>query len=117
MFENTRSLISEAGLQYLHVFPYSERDGTPAARMPQVPKHIRKQRAAILRKEGEKELHKFFAKNIGLKVNLLVEKNNMAHTENFIPVNLEGELKTGQIVKASLSSFTKDYMLAKTENA
>ena len=45
MFENTRSLISEANIQYLHVFPYSEREGTPASRMPQVPLHIRKKRA------------------------------------------------------------------------
>jgi threonylcarbamoyladenosine tRNA methylthiotransferase MtaB len=113
MFENTKRLIAEAGLQYLHVFPYSEREGTPAARMPQVPKHIRKERAAILRAEGIKELHKFFAKNIGLDVNVLVEKNNMAHTENFIPVKLDGEYIVGQIVKATLSSFGIEYMIAK----
>jgi len=112
MFENTRKLISEAGLQYLHVFPYSEREGTPAARMPQVPKNIRKTRAAILRAEGLKELHKFFAENLGLDVNVLVEKNNMAHTENFIPVKLEGAFEMGEIVKAKLYSFEKDYMMA-----
>ena len=112
MFENTRKLISEAGLQYLHVFPYSEREGTPAARMPQVPKNIRKERAAILRAEGIKELHKFFAENLGLDVNVLVEKNNMAHTENFIPVKLEGAFEMGEIVKAKLYSFEKDYMMA-----
>lgn len=113
MFENTRRLISEAGLQYLHVFPYSEREGTPAARMPQVPKQIRKERAAILRAEGIQELHKFFAQNVGKDVNVLVEKNNMAHTENFIPVKLEGEYDMGQIIKAKLYSFEAEYMIAK----
>ena len=113
MFENTRRLISEAGLQYLHVFPYSEREGTPAARMPQVPKQIRKERAAILRAEGIKELHKFFARNVGKDVNVLVEKNNMAHTENFIPVKLDGEYDMGQIIKAKLHSFEAEYMIAK----
>ena len=113
MFENTRRLISEAGLQYLHVFPYSEREGTPAARMPQVPKQIRKERAAILRAEGIKELHKFFTRNVGKDVNVLVEKNNMAHTENFIPVKLDGEYDIGQIIKAKLDSFEAEYMIAK----
>ena len=113
MFENTRRLISEAGLQYLHVFPYSEREGTPAARMPQVPKQIRKERAAILRVEGIKELHKFFTRNVGKDVNVLVEKNNMAHTENFIPVKLDGEYDIGQIIKAKLDSFEAEYMIAK----
>ena len=53
-FQNTIKLISEAGLNKLHVFPYSEREGTPAAKMPQIPVKIRRERARILRKEGEK---------------------------------------------------------------
>ena len=69
--------------------------------------------AAILRAEGIKELHKFFAQNIGRDVNILVEKNNMAHTENFIPVKLEGEYNVGQIIKATLYSFEMEYMIAK----
>lgn len=113
MFENTRSLISEAGIQYLHVFPYSEREGTPAARMPQVPMNIRKERAAILRAEGAKELDKFFNQNLGSMVELLVEKNNMAHSENFIPVKLEGEFTSGQLVNAQLVSVFSEYMSAK----
>ncbi len=113
MFENTRSLISEAGLQYLHVFPYSEREGTPAARMPQVPTNIRKERAAILRAEGKKELEKFFKHNIGRATELLIEKNNMAHSDNFIPVKLEGEFTPGQIVEAKLEKYKEEYMLAK----
>jgi threonylcarbamoyladenosine tRNA methylthiotransferase MtaB len=113
MFENTKKLISEAGLQYLHIFPYSEREGTPAARMPQVPKNIRKERAAILRAEGIKELHKFFNQNIGRDVNILVEKNNMAHTENFIPVKIDGNYNVGEVIKAKLHSFSSNYMIAR----
>ncbi|ACP53452.1 MiaB-like tRNA modifying enzyme [Rickettsia africae ESF-5] len=110
MFENTRQLISEAELQYLHVFPYSEREGTPAARMPQVPKNIRKERAAILRQEGQNQLTEFFKKHIGQKVELLVENNNIAHTENFIPVKLDKPLEIGQIFKAKLVAIEENYM-------
>jgi threonylcarbamoyladenosine tRNA methylthiotransferase MtaB len=113
MFENTRMLISQAQIQYLHVFPYSERDGTPAARMPQVPPVVRKKRAALLRAEGKKELLKFFEHNIGSKTKLLVEKNNVAHTENFIPVKLEGSYYSGQLIEAQLMSFNDKYMLAR----
>lgn len=110
MFENTRKLISEAELQYLHVFPYSEREGTPAARMPQVPKNIRKERAKILRQEGQNQLTEFFKKHIGQKVELLVENNNIAHTENFIPVKLDKPLEIGQIFKAKLVAIEENYM-------
>ena len=113
MFENTRRLISEAGIQYLHVFPYSEREGTPAARMPQVQMHIRKERAAILREEGRRELNKFFKQNIGRKVALLVEKNNIAHSESFIPVKLEGNFPSGQLLNAELIASDAEYMRAK----
>ncbi|MFP3120303.1 tRNA (N(6)-L-threonylcarbamoyladenosine(37)-C(2))-methylthiotransferase MtaB [Rickettsia sp. R2] len=110
MFENTRKLISEAELQYLHVFPYSEREGTPAARMPQVPQNIRKERAEILRQEGQNQLTEFFKKHIGQKVELLVENNNIAHTENFIPVKLDKPLEIGQIFKAKLVGIEENYM-------
>ncbi len=117
MFENTRNLIAETGLQYLHVFPYSEREGTPAARMPQMPMKIRKERAAILRKAGQQELVKFFKSNIGQKVELLVEGNNIAHSENFIPVKMDDssrvkQFESGQLVQAELSSFSEKYMFA-----
>ncbi len=101
---------SEAELQYLHVFPYSEREGTPAARMPQVPKAIRKERAEILRQEGQNQLSEFFKKHIGQKVELLVENNNIAHTENFIPVKLDKPLEIGQIFKAKLVGIEEGHM-------
>ncbi len=112
MFENTQKLISEADLQYLHVFPYSERDETPAARMPQVAKLIRKKRAEILRKQGIQQLTKFYHRNIGNNVELLVENNKIAHTENFIPVKLHQELTSGQLIKAKLVAVEGSYMLS-----
>lgn len=110
MFENTRALITEADLQYLHIFPYSERDETPAARMPQVAKSIRKARAEILRSVGQQQLTKFFQKNIGREAQILVEHNQMAHTENFIPVKLDQALEAGQVIKARLLSAEENYM-------
>lgn len=112
MFENTRKLIEEAQIQYLHVFPYSEREGTPASRMPQVAVDIRKKRAAILREEGQKQLKIFFNKNIGNDVSLLVENNNMSHSENFIPVRLEGDFTPGQVITARLQSGNEKHMKA-----
>lgn len=102
MFENTLKLITEADLQYLHIFPYSEREGTPAARMPKVDTHIRKERAKILRQEGEINLQKFYKKFSSTKANILVEKENFGHTENFIPVNIEGNAKKGSIIHSEI---------------
>src|SRR5471032_1627607 len=65
MFENTRALVEEVNLTYLHVFPYSARVGTPAARMPQVPSPVRKERARILRAAGERQVAKHLAEQVG----------------------------------------------------
>lgn len=115
MFENTKNLIEEAGLQYLHVFPYSERNDTPAARMPQVKPEIRKKRASILRAAGEQQQQKFFKENIGRQAKILIERNNLAHTENFIPVKLETDCQPGEIRIAQLIALTPNsaQMMAK----
>lgn len=113
MFENTRLLISEAQLQYLHIFPYSSRAGTPAARMPQIDKKIRHIRAKTLREEGEKELIKFYESHIGKIVEVLVENDNRGHSQNFIPVKFEIDIEAGQLVMAKLVSVIDDFMLAK----
>lgn len=102
MFQNTANIIKEADLQFLHIFPYSEREGTPARRMPQVPPLVRKERAALLRKIGEDNLDNYYKKFDGFKASILVEKNNMGHTENFIPVNIQFEASEGQIIESSL---------------
>jgi len=84
-FERTLSLVGEADLVYLHVFPYSARQGTPAARMPQVPKAVRKQRAARLRAEGVRSLARLLARQIGRPSRLLVERGGRGRTEPFAP--------------------------------
>lgn len=113
MFQNTYNLISEAGLQLLHVFPYSARENTPAARMPQVEKKIRKDRAALLRQEGDKELEKFFIHNaIGKKYKVLVEKDNLARSENFLQVRLPRNYNEGEILEVEISSYKNKELIA-----
>ena len=102
MFENSKKLVEEAGIQYLHIFPYSEREGTPAARMPQVPMHIRKTRSAILREKGDIELRKFMLLNDGMTASVLVEHDFKGRTENFLPVKLNDHIPVGEIVKMKL---------------
>ena len=110
MFENTRVMVEEAGLTYLHIFPYSEREGTPAAKMPQVAKALRKQRAAILRAEGKKQLQKFLASRVGKTESVLVEDNNIGRTEHFAEVRLDGVL--GEIKEIKISASETNYLLA-----
>jgi threonylcarbamoyladenosine tRNA methylthiotransferase MtaB len=98
MFQNTLNIVEEAGLQYLHVFPYSEREGTPASRMPQVAKPIRKERAQRLREEGEKHLIEFLNKCINNQMQVIVEKENLARGENFATVILDKKVTPGQIL-------------------
>jgi len=112
MFENTKRLISEASLQYLHVFPYSPRPETPAARMPQVEKVVRKARAAILRAEGESELQKFLVQHIGKEANILVESDNKGHTENFIPVKFLSNQESGSIITSVLHQIENSSMIS-----
>jgi threonylcarbamoyladenosine tRNA methylthiotransferase MtaB len=114
MFENTRALISEAGLQYLHVFPYSARPDTPAARMPQVEKVVRKLRAAILRQEGADAVRLFFKQHSGKIANILVENENKGHTENFIPIKFESQhsVVSGSIVTSAIFDIEQEFMMA-----
>jgi len=86
MFENTASLVADCGLTYLHVFPYSPRPGTPAARMPQVPVQIRKARAARLRDTGAAALGTFLESRIGTTARVLVEKPGFGRSEHYAPV-------------------------------
>ena len=103
MFENTRALVSEVGLTYLHVFPYSARVGTPAARMPQVPLAVRKQRAGILRAEGDKQLEKYLANQVGKTLSVIVEQDGFSgHSEGFAPVKLKEKAEVGSLVNVSI---------------
>jgi threonylcarbamoyladenosine tRNA methylthiotransferase MtaB len=102
MFENTRKLVSEAGLTYLHVFPYSARTGTPAAKMPQVLKATRKSRAATLRAEGEAQLAAYLQTRIGSTQQVVVEKGTTGRTEHFSLIQLDTEHPAGTLLTATV---------------
>ncbi len=104
MFENTLNLVHEAGLQHLHVFPYSERSGTPAAKMPQLPKQVRKERAARLRAAGEVELAKYLSTQKGRTISAIVEQDNFARAEDFSLVEIASGQKIGELVSVEVAS-------------
>jgi threonylcarbamoyladenosine tRNA methylthiotransferase MtaB len=89
MFQNTLALVEECDLAMLHVFPFSPRAGTPAARMPQVPRDQVKARAARLRAAGDKALARRFSAEIGSTRSALVERPGLGRTEHFLPVTLD----------------------------
>lgn len=97
MFENTLRLVDEVGLTYLHVFPYSAREGTPAAKMPQVPLKIRKERAAKLRAAGEKQLQKYLESRIGKTERIVMEKPRLGRSEGFAMVELASDQTVGSV--------------------
>ncbi|MEQ1705614.1 MAG: tRNA (N(6)-L-threonylcarbamoyladenosine(37)-C(2))-methylthiotransferase MtaB [Rickettsiales bacterium] len=103
MFQNTLDLVNETGLIYLHVFPYSARAGTPAAKMPQVAKAIRKERAAKLREAGEVNLQKYLESQIGVTSEILVEKGRIGKTPQFAPVELDRECEAGSTVNCVIT--------------
>ena len=86
MFENTLNIVKECDLTYLHVFPYSARQGTPAARMPQVFKSVIKERAQRLRDLGKQQLKAHLQSCLGHTRSVLVERDGKGHTEHFTPV-------------------------------
>jgi threonylcarbamoyladenosine tRNA methylthiotransferase MtaB len=104
MFQNTLRLIDEAGLTYLHVFPFSARAGTPAAKMPQVARGAVKERASRLRSKGEEKLKSHFAKLSGQVRDVLVEKSDTGRTPCFAPVRIEGGAEPGSIVRMVLTA-------------
>jgi threonylcarbamoyladenosine tRNA methylthiotransferase MtaB len=103
-FEGSISLIAACGLSFLHVFPYSARPGTPAARMPQLPAPVVKERAARLRAAGEQALQGFLAGEIGQRRAVLVERPGFGRTEHAVGVRLaDRALKAGRIVGRTIT--------------
>jgi threonylcarbamoyladenosine tRNA methylthiotransferase MtaB len=104
MAENTRRLVDEAGLDFLHVFPFSAREGTPAARMPQLDGRLVAERAARLRDVGEAATARFLAGRIGAEAALLVERAGEGHTEHFAPARLaSGSALPGEVVRVRIT--------------
>ena len=103
MFERTLALIDEAGFTHLHVFPFSARRGTPAARMPQVPKALRQERAARLRVAGQHAMARFLERQVGRSAQVLVERKGRGRSETFSPFRIDTDgaaPSAGEIVTA-----------------
>ena len=107
MFANTLRIVGEADLTYLHVFPYSPRQGTPAARMPQVSKRVARDRATLLRAEGDKQFTKLCASRVGAIENVLIERNGLGRTEQFVPVAVAGG-QPGELLSARITGVAAD---------
>lgn len=101
MAANSARLAEEIGIAHLHVFPYSPRPGTPAARMPQLDRALIKARAAELRATADRLQATHLAAHVGTHQKLLVERNEMAHTEDFTLVAAPG-MKAGSLVEVSI---------------
>ena len=97
-FENTLKLVEEAGLAFLHVFPYSARPGTPAARMPPVKGPVIKDRARRLREAGQAGLERHLQRQVGRVLSGLVERDGVARAEDFTEIAFSGEALSGQIL-------------------
>ncbi|HEX9881870.1 MAG TPA: tRNA (N(6)-L-threonylcarbamoyladenosine(37)-C(2))-methylthiotransferase MtaB [Hyphomicrobium sp.] len=103
MFANSLSAVDECGLTYLHVFPFSARRGTPAARMPQVARAVVKERAARLRDKGAVALSRFLAAQAGAEVEVLMERNGLGRTPQFVEVCVAAAGPAGSLVRARVA--------------
>jgi threonylcarbamoyladenosine tRNA methylthiotransferase MtaB len=113
-FENTLRLVEEAGLAFLHVFPYSPRPGTPAARMPPVAGAAVKDRAGRLRAAGEAALRRHLDRQVGRPVRALVERPGQARAEDFTQVAFAGEAAPGALIAGTIAGH--DARVARLEN-
>jgi len=107
MFANSLKIVGEADLTYLHVFPYSPREGTPAARMPQVSRAVGKARAAQLRALGEQQYSKFCKTRIGAIESVLVERDGLGRTEQFVPIAVPGH-SPGELAAVQVTGTSAD---------
>ena len=112
MFENSLKLVEECDLTWLHVFPYSPRNGTPAAKMPAVNGKVIKARAAQLRNAGDAKVRAHLSKQIGMTHHILMENPTMGRTEQFTEVTFETDQIEGQIVTAPILGQTGTQLTA-----
>ena len=114
MFKDSLSMIEECNLTHLHIFPYSPREGTPAARMPQVPREIIKKRAKLLREAGNKEMKKLLKKQIGNYASVLVEEvkdnSSFGKSQHFIKTKIDKKINIGQIINCKITDFNDNIL-------
>jgi threonylcarbamoyladenosine tRNA methylthiotransferase MtaB len=111
MFENSLAIVAECGLTHLHVFPFSPRRGTPAARMPQVGREIAKERAVRLRAAGAAAYRRHLDRLPGTRQSILVERDGAGRTEGFIQATV-GAGRPGDIVAATITGHDGQRLIA-----
>jgi threonylcarbamoyladenosine tRNA methylthiotransferase MtaB len=112
MFSRSLDLVDECGLTQLHVFPFSARPGTPAARTPQLDRALVKERARRLRKKGEAALAAHLQEQVGTRQRVLIESRDMGRTEQFLPVRVNSPGVAGAITEVSISGHNGRQLLA-----
>jgi threonylcarbamoyladenosine tRNA methylthiotransferase MtaB len=103
MFAATMDIVDACDLTYLHVFPFSPRRGTPAARMPQLASAIGKERAARLREKGQASLEHYLARQSGTTAEVLVEGRGIGRTPHFAEVALDGAAREGALSRVRIT--------------
>ena len=103
MFERTLALVDEAGLDYTHVFPFSPRPGTPAARIPQLPRALVRERARRLRQAGAAALARALEQRVGSHAQVLVERPGFGRSEHYAPVSFTGDAAEGTVVQVRVT--------------
>jgi threonylcarbamoyladenosine tRNA methylthiotransferase MtaB len=111
MFENSMKIVDECGLTYLHVFPYSQRPGTPAAKMPAVEQSIVKRRAALLRAKGEARQSAFMTSQMGATRDVLIETPSQGRTEHFALAKFETVMVPGAVVTAQVKNVAASHLV------
>ena len=111
MFENTLRLVDECHLTYLHVFPFSPRPGTPAARMPQTDPKIAKIRAATLRALGEARTQEFQRSLIGQSTDILMEHDNIGRTPQFMEIHIDEPTTAGSMRRVEITAITDNHLM------
>ncbi|MGE3148691.1 MAG: radical SAM protein, partial [Pseudorhodoplanes sp.] len=112
MFSRTLDLVEECGLTHLHVFPFSPRPGTPAARMPQVPSAVAKERARLLREKGEAALRRHLDGEVGREREVLAELNGIGRTIHFTSVRLPEGVAPGAVARLAIAGHDGRHLLA-----
>lgn len=119
MAQNSRRIVDECDLSFLHVFPYSPRPGTPASRMPQLDKSVIKERADALRQKGQEALSKLFQRLQGTSTHVLVESVHQekiqGKTDHFAPITITAQscVQPGHVIKAQITGYDQNRLIGK----
>ncbi|HNS85766.1 MAG TPA: hypothetical protein PKH09_02615, partial [Parvularculaceae bacterium] len=118
MFEETLALIDEAGINYVHAFPFSPRRGTPAALMPQIDRTLIAERAGRLREAGERATRNFLESLVGAEDDAIVESGGRARLGNFALARLESpDLRPGDIARVAIVGVSGSMLEARAATA